>query len=127
MSYSNVNNNSYFYLNVYFPRNPCPAATFVVLYRKCVRVQTNCGTGWRNGMIILNRILSIVFVIVCVFLSGVVLMQEGKDQGLGAIGGIADSYWGKIRGRSVEGTLEKLTAVAAVLFLALAFALNLIK
>lgn len=94
---------------------------------KCVRIQTNCGTGWRNGMIILNRILSIVFVIVCVFLSGVVLMQEGKDQGLGAIGGIADSYWGKIRGRSVEGTLEKLTAVAAVLFLALAFALNLIK
>ena len=78
-------------------------------------------------MIILNRILSIVFVIVCVFLSGVVLMQEGKDQGLGAISGIADSYWGKIRGRSVEGTLEKLTAVAAVLFLALAFALNLIK
>ena len=55
------------------------------------------------------------------------MMQEGKDQGLGAIGGIADSYWGKIRGRSVEGTLEKLTAAAAVLFLVLAFALNMIK
>lgn len=78
-------------------------------------------------MIILNRILSIVFIIACVFPSGVVLMQEGKDQGLGAIGGIADSYWGKIRGRSVEGTLEKFTAVAAVPFLAFVFALNLTK
>ncbi len=75
----------------------------------------------------LNTVLSIVFVVVCVILSAIVLMQEGRDQGLGAIGGMADSYWGKIRGRSVEGTLEKLTRVLAVLFLLLAFVLNIVK
>ncbi|KAB0576375.1 preprotein translocase subunit SecG [Fusobacterium naviforme] len=75
----------------------------------------------------LNTILSVIFVIVCVVLSAIVLMQEGRDQGLGAIGGMADSYWGKIRGRSVEGTLEKLTKVLAVLFLLVAFVLNIVK
>lgn len=74
----------------------------------------------------LNTVLSVFFVIVCVVLSAIVLMQEGRDQGLGAIGGVADSYWGKIRGRSVEGTLEKLTKVLAVLFLLIAFALNIV-
>ncbi|PNH20194.1 preprotein translocase subunit SecG [Lachnospiraceae bacterium] len=74
----------------------------------------------------MNTILSAVFVIVCVVLSAIILMQEGRDQGLGAIGGMADSYWGKIRGRSVEGTLEKLTTALAVLFLVLAFVLNIV-
>lgn len=75
----------------------------------------------------MNTVLSVLFVIVCVVLSAIVLMQEGRDQGLGAIGGMADSYWGKIRGRSVEGTLEKLTRVLAVLFLLLAFLLNIVS
>lgn len=75
----------------------------------------------------MNTVLSILFVLVCVFLTAVVLFQEGKNQGLGSIGGLAESYWGKIRGRSVEGTLEKLTRAAAVLFLLLAFVLNLVK
>ena len=47
----------------------------------------------------LNTLISIIFVIVCVFLTAVVLFQEGNEQGLGSIGGIADTYWGKNRGR----------------------------
>ena len=122
MSYSNVNNNSYFYLNVYFPRNPCPAATFVVLYRKmCPRTdELRHRLEERDDYFKQNFIHCFCH---CLRVS----LRCRSDAGLGAIGGIADSYWGKIRGRSVEGTLEKLTAVAAVLFLALAFALNLIK
>ena len=60
----------------------------------------------------LNTILSVIFVIVCAALTGIVLMQEGKQRGLGSIGGIAESYWGKIKGRSVEGALEKEKAPA---------------
>ena len=43
-----------------------------------------------------------------VAISIVILMQEGKSNGLGsAIGGIStDSYWSKNRGRSMEGALE---------------------
>ena len=74
-----------------------------------------------------NTLISIVFVIICVFLTVVVLLQEGKTRGLGTIGGIADYYWGKNKGRSVEGTLENLTKAAAALFLILAFVLNLVK
>lgn len=51
----------------------------------------------------LKIILTIVFVLICIALTVIVLLQEGKSQGLGAIGGMADSYWGKNKGRSMEG------------------------
>lgn len=41
----------------------------------------------------LNKLISIIFILVCVFLTTVVLFQEGNEQGLGSIGGIADTYW----------------------------------
>ena len=74
----------------------------------------------------LKIILTIVFVLICIALTVIVLLQEGKSQGLGAIGGIADSYWGKNKGRSMEGTLEKFTKFAAVAVLLLALVLNII-
>jgi len=52
-------------------------------------------------------------------------MQEGKTAGLGAIGGAAESYWGKNKGRSMEETLVKLTKICAVLFIVLAAVLNI--
>ena len=76
-------------------------------------------------MQILRTILTILFVIDCIALTVVVLMQEGKSQGLGAIGGAADTYWGKNKGRSMEGGLVKATTVMGVLFFVLAVVLNL--
>lgn len=70
-------------------------------------------------------ILSIIFVIICVALSAIILLQEGKSQGLGAIGGMADTYWGKNKGRSMEGNLEKFTKYGAILFFVLSLVLNL--
>ncbi|MFR3727255.1 preprotein translocase subunit SecG [Lacrimispora sp.] len=70
-------------------------------------------------------ILSIIFVIICIALSAIILLQEGKSQGLGAIGGMADTYWGKNKGRSMEGNLEKFTKYGAVLFFILSLVLNL--
>ena len=43
----------------------------------------------------LRNILTIVFILVCLALSVIVLAQEGKSAGLGAISGAAESYWGK--------------------------------
>ena len=59
-------------------------------------------------------------------LTVIVLLQEGKSSGLGSISGMADSYWGKNKGRSMEGTLEKITKFAAVAVLGLALVLNII-
>ena len=70
-------------------------------------------------------ILSIIFVIICIALSAIILLQEGKSQGLGSIGGMADTYWGKNKGRSMEGNLEKFTKYGAVLFFILSLVLNL--
>lgn len=76
-------------------------------------------------MDILKIVLLIIFVIDCIALSAIVLLQEGKSQGLGSISGAADTYWGKNKGRSMEGALVKSTKFLALLFLVLALVLNL--
>ena len=73
----------------------------------------------------LKTLITIVFIIICIFLSAVILLQEGKSAGLGSIGGMAESYWGRNKSRTMEGKLEKLTKVAAFLWMFLAFVLNL--
>ena len=68
----------------------------------------------------LLRVLTEVFMIVCLIITVVILLQEGKQAGLtGAISGAADTYWGKNKGRSMEGKLEKATKICVVLFFVL--------
>ena len=69
--------------------------------------------------------VAIVFMLVCVALTALVLMQEGKSAGLGAIQGAADTYWGKNKGRSMEGKLVKFTTILAVVFILFAIILNM--
>ena len=73
-----------------------------------------------------HGILLILYIIVCVALTVVVILQEGKQAGLtGAISGAAESYWGKNKGRSMEGGLVVATRVLAVLFVLISLLLNL--
>ncbi|MDO4615161.1 MAG: preprotein translocase subunit SecG [Lachnospiraceae bacterium] len=76
-------------------------------------------------MDILRIILTIIFVIDCVALTVVVLMQEGKNSGLGALAGSSDTYWGQNKGRSLEGKLEKITKILVFLFFVLALMLSM--
>lgn len=71
-------------------------------------------------MNVVRMILTILFIIDCIALTIVVLMQEGKSAGLGSISGAAESYWGKNKGRSMEGALVKVTTIMVVLFMLLA-------
>lgn len=73
----------------------------------------------------LRTIITVLFIIVCIALSILVLMQEGRQAGLGAISGAAESYWGKNKGRSMEGTLVKITMWLAIAFMVLAVVLNI--
>ena len=70
--------------------------------------------------------LTILFVIVCIVLSVVVLLQEGKS-GLGSLAGgnNSETFWGKNKGRSAEGKLATITKVLAVVFILLALVLNM--
>ena len=73
----------------------------------------------------LKMLVTILYIIVCIAIVVVVLMQEGKSGGLGALSGSTDTYWGKNKGRSMEGNLEKFTKIAAILIFVLALVLNL--
>lgn len=76
-------------------------------------------------MEILKIVLTILFAIDCIALTAIVLLQEGKSAGLGSLGGANDTYWGQNKGRSMEGTLDKVTKLLAALFVVLAIVLNL--
>ena len=77
-------------------------------------------------MSVIRIILTVLLVIDCIAVTIVVLMQEGKDNGLGAIAGsAAETYWSKNRNRSLEGKLIKATRIMVVLFFLLSIVLNL--
>jgi len=70
-------------------------------------------------------ILTIVFILVSVVLTGIILVQQGKNAGLGALAGGSETYWGKNKGRSAEGMLDKATKILIAVFIILAAVLNL--
>jgi preprotein translocase subunit SecG len=72
----------------------------------------------------LRTILVILFIIVCIALCAVVLMQKGRDSGLGALAGSSDTYWDKNKSHSLEGRMMLITRVLTVSFFILALALN---
>lgn len=71
----------------------------------------------------LKMLVTVAYIIICIALVIVVLMQEGKTSGLGAVGGASDTYWSKNKGRSQEGMLVKITRVLAILFIVLSVVL----
>ena len=78
-----------------------------------------------NEMAVVKIIIQIFFILLCIALTVLVLMQEGKSAGLGAISGMAETYWGKNKGRSMEGNLVKITKYLAIGFMLISIVLNL--
>ena len=76
-------------------------------------------------MAVVKIIIQIIFILLCIALTVLVLMQEGKSAGLGAISGMAETYWGKNKGRSMEGNLVKITKYLAIGFMLVSIVLNL--
>jgi len=73
-------------------------------------------------------ILKVIYVLVCIGLIAIVLLQQGKAAGLsGAIAGAGESYWGKNKARSMEGGLHKITIALAVSFIFLSMVLNIMN
>lgn len=76
-------------------------------------------------MEILKTILTVIFILVSVALTVIILAQEGKSAGLGAIAGSSETYWSKNKGRSAEGMKRRITTILVVAFVILAIVLNL--
>ena len=76
-------------------------------------------------MAALRIVLMVILILVSIIFTVIVLMQEGKSAGLGAISGVAETYWGKNKGRSMEGALVKFTKIWGMVFMLLAIVLNI--
>ena len=76
-------------------------------------------------MVVLRVILTIVYILICVALAVIVLMQEGKNRGLGSLAGSSETYWGQNNRTSMEGGLVKITKILAAAFFVLSLILSM--
>lgn len=68
--------------------------------------------------------LTVIYVIFCLFLVAVVLLQSGKSAGLsGAIAGGMDTFLAKNKAKTWDARLAKMTKWVAVLFMILTLVL----
>ena len=77
----------------------------------------------------LENIITVIYILVCITIIVLVLMQEGKSGGLSSsIGGSSssNSYWGKNKDRSIEGSIPRLTGIFAVVYIVLSIVLNVL-
>jgi preprotein translocase subunit SecG len=77
-------------------------------------------------MEIVKYILIALEALVSIALIVVVLMQSGKEAGLGAISGSTDTYMGKNKGNSMEQKIAASTKWIALVWIVLTLALNII-
>lgn len=62
-------------------------------------------------------VIMILLILASLVLIASILLQSGKEAGMsGNIAGGAESIWGKNKGRSFEGKLEKATTISAIVF-----------
>ncbi len=71
-------------------------------------------------------ILDIVLILISIVLIAAVLMQQGQRQGLGAISGGAETFFGKNKARGLDAKLAKITKMAAVAFIVLAIVTTIV-
>ena len=77
-------------------------------------------------MSIWGIILGILLAIVADAIIIVVIFQEGNQQGIGAVTGVADSYFSKNKARSIDAFLARWTKVFAAVFVIFVIALNVL-
>ena len=77
-------------------------------------------------MTALSIILNIVLILISIVLIAVVLMQQGQRQGLGAIAGGAETFFGKGKAKGLDAKLAKITKIAAIAFIILAIACTIV-
>lgn len=74
-----------------------------------------------------KMILSVILVLVCVFLTVVVLLQESKTSGMsGAISGGSDTFLSKNKSKSWNAKLANWTKFVAIAFMLLTLAVCLL-
>ncbi len=74
----------------------------------------------------MKLVFTIVYIVVALLLTVIVLFQKGKDARSSAVmGNTGETFFSKNKSNTLDGILEKLTAVFAILFIALSVVLSL--
>ncbi|NLN03463.1 MAG: preprotein translocase subunit SecG [Clostridiaceae bacterium] len=75
-------------------------------------------------MTVLLTILGILYLVVCVVVCIIILMQEPKQQGISVVTGESESFFGRNRGSTKEARLTRYTITGAVFFAVIAVVLG---
>lgn len=75
---------------------------------------------------VVEIILGVLILLAAVAIIGAVVLQEGHDEGLGAISGNTDSFFSKGKGRSYDEILSRATKVLGIVFVVLIVLVNII-
>ncbi len=79
-------------------------------------------------MTTLKVVLTVLHLIIAFGLIAVVLFQSSKARGLsGSIAGGAETFFGKNKGKTIDGLLAKITVVLAILFVVTSVSLSAIS
>lgn len=74
-------------------------------------------------MVALQIVMTVLLILSALVVIVTVLMQQGQRQGLGAIGGGAETFFGKNKAKSFEGKLALATKIGAAVFIVLSLVL----
>ena len=75
----------------------------------------------------LKVVVTVIHILIAFGLVATVLFQSSKSQGLsGSIAGGAETFFGKNKGKTMDGVLAKLTVVLAILFVITSVSLSVI-
>lgn len=78
-------------------------------------------------MEVLKVILTVVLVLISIVMTVIILMQEGKGDGLSSsIAGGSDSYVNRNKGRTAEGKMVRYTTILVVAFMVISLLLNIL-
>ena len=77
-------------------------------------------------MAILNVLVTLILVVTAIVLIVTVLLQPGESNGLGAIAGGAETFFGKNKAKTMEGKLALATKISAGVFIVCALIIAVI-
>ena len=77
-------------------------------------------------MVALEIICGILLVVASLVMIVTVLLQSSESNGLGAISGGAETFFGKNKAKSIEGKLALITKICAIVFVVLSLVMCII-
>ena len=67
-------------------------------------------------------VVGILMIVVSIIIIAVVLLQQGRRTGIGAISGGADTFFSKNKARDIDAMVAKITKYVAIAFFLIAIA-----